>query len=113
LPGGIAAAVGGTNTQAEARFVPGQSPQITANAPVTVITASAPRFTQITPLVNGDISLTATGSNGVPYRLWGTTNLSDGPWTVLNTGAVTSSPFVIQDGGAVSNVTRFYRFSTP
>ncbi len=105
--------VGGTNSQAEVRFTPGQSPVITANAPVSVVSASAPQFTQITPPVGGVIALTATGSMGVPYRLWGTTNLGGGTWTVLNTGVVTNSPFVIQDGGAVSNATRFYRLSTP
>ena len=31
--------VGGTNTQAEVRFVPGQPPQVTANAPVVTATA--------------------------------------------------------------------------
>jgi hypothetical protein len=111
--GNSVAAVGGTNTQAEARFVPGQSPLITANAPVNVVAASAPAFTLITRQADGAISLQAAGSNGVPYRLWSSTNLASGPWTVLNSGTVTSSPFVIQDGGAVSNWTRYYRFSTP
>ena len=54
-----------------------------------------------------------TGSNGVPYRLWGNTNLGGGAWTVLNSGTVTNSPFVIPDAGAVSTSTRYYRLSTP
>ena len=105
--------VGGTNSQAEVQFTPGQSPSITANAPVTVVPASAPVFSLITRQPDGSISLQSSGSNGVPYRLWGKTNLSSGSWTLLNSGTVTNSPFVISDGGAVSNVTRFYRFSTP
>jgi hypothetical protein len=107
------AAVGGTNIQAEVQFVPGQSPLITANAPVKVVEAHSPQFTLITRQVNGVISLQASGSNGVPYRLLSSTNLAGGGWTELNSGTVTNSPFVIQDTGAVSNWTRFYLFSTP
>ena len=105
--------VGGTNSQAEVQFTTGQSPTIRANAPVTVIPARAPMFTLITRQLGGTIALQATGSNGVPYRLWSTTNLGGGAWTVLNSGTATNNPFVISDAGAVSNWTRFYRFSTP
>ena len=91
----------------------GQSPIITANAPVNIVAASAPAFTQIVRQPNGVASMTATGSPGVPYTLRGRTNLATGTWTSLSSGTVTNSPFVIQDGGAVSNSTRFCRFSTP
>jgi hypothetical protein len=105
--------VGGTNSQAEVRFTPGQSPSITANAPVNVVSAASPVFTQISRDSTGVASFTATGAPGVPYTLWGRTNLAGGAWAPLFTGTVTNTPFVISDGGAVSNVTRFYRFSTP
>jgi hypothetical protein len=111
--GNSVAAVGGANTQAEVRFVPGQTPQITANAPVNVLAAKAPQFTLITRQVDGVISLQATGSNGVPYRLWSSTNLAGGVWTTLSSGTVTNSPFVIQDAGAAAISARYYRFSTP
>jgi len=111
--GNSVVATGGTNIQAEVQFVPGQSPIITANAPVKVVSARSPLFTRITHQANGVISLQAAGSNGVPYRLWGSTNLPGGTWTVLNSGTVTNSPFVLQDPGAVSNWSRFYLLSTP
>jgi autotransporter-associated beta strand protein len=111
--GNSVVAVGGANTQAEVRFVPGQPPQITANAAVDVVAASAPQFTLITRQAGGAISLQAIGSNGVPYRLWSNTNLWGGGWTVFSSGTITNRPFVISDTGSVNNPTRFYRFSTP
>jgi hypothetical protein len=105
--------VGGTNSQAEVQFIPAQSPIITANAPVTVVPAKAPVFSGITLLGGGVISLQAIGSNGVPYRLWSTTNLSPGNWQLLYSGTVTDSLMTIPDGGALSHRARFYRFSTP
>ena len=106
-------AVGGTSTQAEARFTPGIAPSITANAPVTTTAAAAPKVTQISRSVNGVVSLTATGSLGVPYTLWCRTNLATGTWTLLDSGTVTGSPFVMQDASAAGLPTRFYQLSTP
>jgi len=58
-------------------------------------------------------TFTATGAQGVPCTLWGRTNPAGGAWTALGSDTVMNSPFVIQAGGAASNATRFYRFSTP
>lgn len=111
--GNSVATVSGTNSQAEARFVPGQSPAVTANASVNVVAASVPQFTLVTRQTNEAISLTAVGSNGVPYRLWSSTNLTSGSWSVWGSGTVTNSPFVIQDSNAPGVPARIYRFSIP
>ena len=111
--GNSVANVGGTNTAAEVQFVPGQSPVIAANAPMKVVSASAPKFTLLTRQTDGTIALQATGSNGVAYRLWSSTNLSGGAWAVSASGTVTSSPFVLQDARASAMPARYYRFSTP
>jgi hypothetical protein len=111
--GNSVVADGGANTAAEVRFTPGQAPDVSANAPVTTVAAGAPVFTLITRQADGTMSLVVTGSNGVPYRLWASTNLAGGAWTVLNSGAVTNSPFLIQDASATSNSTRYYRLTTP
>jgi hypothetical protein len=105
--------VGGTNSAAEVQFMPGQAPLISANAPVNVVSAASPVFTSISRDINGVVSFTATGAIGVPYTLWGRTNLTGGAWLGLTGGTVTNSPFDIQDAGAVSNANRFYRLSTP
>jgi hypothetical protein len=111
--GNSVAVVGGANSQAEVQFTPGQSPLISANAPVNVVSASAPVFTQTSRQANGVVVFTATGAPGVPYTLWGSTNLSGGTWTALSNGTVTTSPFVIQDAGATNLSSRYYRLSTP
>jgi hypothetical protein len=111
--GNSVAVTGGTNSAAEVQFNPGQEPISVANAPVNIVTAGAPNFTGITSLGGGAISLQAVGSNGVPYRLWTSTNLAGGAWTILSSGTVTNSPFTMQDIGAATNVTRFYRFTMP
>jgi hypothetical protein len=111
--GNSVAVVGATNSAVEVRFAPGQTPLVSANAPVNVVPADAPLFSLITRQTDGTVSLQAVGSNGVPYRLWSTTNLASGPWTTLSSGTVTNSPFVIEDGAAVSNSMRYYRFSMP
>jgi len=65
----------------------------------------------------GTVSLTATGTVGVSYQLWATTNVALTPvtstWTLLTSGTIIESPFTITDPGAVTNQQRFYRFSTP
>jgi hypothetical protein len=107
------ASVGGTNTQANVDFALGSAPVVTANSPVNVSVPAAPNFTQIARQTSGVISLTATGSVGVPYRLLARTNLGLGSWMQISAGSVTNSPFVIQDAGATNQAARFYRFSTP
>ena len=104
---------GGATSQAEVRFTAGQTPSVSANSAVTVVSAAAPTFANVSLQGNGDVLLTATGSQGVPYTLWANTNLAVARWQALSSGTVTNSPFVIQDAGAVSNQTRFYRLSTP
>jgi hypothetical protein len=111
--GNSVAIVSGTNSAAEVQFTPGQRPIITANAPVNAVAASAPQFTLIARQADGGVAFLAVGSPGVPYRFWATTNLTSGPWTLLSTGTVTNSPFLIQDAGAAAIPKRFYRFSTP
>jgi autotransporter-associated beta strand protein len=111
--GNAVAAVGGTNVQAEARFTPGQPTVIVANQAVSTLTAGAPVITLITRDAAGTVSLWATGSNGVPYSLWTTTNLTSGSWGLLESGAVTASPFLTPHNGTSSNQSRFYRFTTP
>lgn len=68
-------------------------------------------------LPTGNISLTATGAIGSTYKLWASTNVALTPiattWTLLSSGTVTTSPFVIQDLGATNYSQRFYRFSAP
>jgi len=109
------ASVGGTNTQASVIFSAGQAPVVTANAPVNVTTPiiSVPAFTRIERLSNGIVLLTATGAINAPYQLWSSTNLSTQTWNLLGSGTVQSSPFTIQDPGAISHSVRYYRFSTP
>jgi hypothetical protein len=104
---------GGTNSQAEARFVAGQPVSVTANSPVTTVAAKAPNFTQIVRQTNGVVLLTATGTNAVPYRLWSRTNLTSGNWAVFSTGSITNSPFTISDSTATNKPTLFYRFTMP
>lgn len=111
--GNSVAVVGGANSQVEVQFRPGQSPLISANAPVNVVSAAAPVFAQISRGGDGVVTFTATGALGVPYTLWGCTNLTSGAWMALTNSSVTSSPFVIQDAEASGLPARYYRFSTP
>jgi hypothetical protein len=111
--GNLVAAVGGTNLQASLVFAAGQPPTVTANAPVTIGLAGAPAFTQIVREVGGGVTLTATGSPGVPYTLWATTNLASATWTAITNGTVTATPFVVGEAGAINHPARYYRFSTP
>jgi hypothetical protein len=90
---------------------------------VTVLSVSAaqppPNFAAggIASLPTGNISLTATGGIGATYKLWATTNVALTPiettWTLLSSGTVTTSPFVIEDLDATNYVQRFYLFSAP
>lgn len=75
--------------------------------------AVAPAVTGVVRDAAGIIQLWATGSNGLPYRLWTTTNLALGDWQLLGTGTVTSSPFVTPHPGASNEPWHFYRFTTP
>lgn len=85
----------------------------------SVGSVSSPNFPPgaISTLPTGNISLTATGAIGSTYKIWASTNVALTPiattWTLLGSGTVTTSPFVIQDLGATNYPQRFYRFSAP
>jgi hypothetical protein len=111
--GNVVTSVGGTNVQAEARFAPGQPPVIVANQSVSTVSPAAPTVTLIAQNASGIVSLWASGSNGVPYTLWSTTNLTLSDWQVLENGTVTNSPFLTPHPSASNEMWRFYRFTTP
>jgi len=74
-----------------------------------------PVFSAISPLVDGNISLVATGRLGQPFSLLA----SPAPafpsvsWSLLSTGAFTGVPEIIADLTATNSMRRFYRLSTP
>jgi len=90
---------------------------------ITVLSVSGaqppPNFAAggIATLPSGNISLTATGGIGATYKLWATTNVALTPvettWTLLSSGTVTTSPFVLQDLSVTNYPQRFYLFSAP
>jgi autotransporter-associated beta strand protein len=69
----------------------------------------------VSVLPNGNVTLTATGTIGSTYKLWGTTNvaLPLASWTLISSGTVTTSPFSVTDTTAAGNAQKFYIFSTP
>ncbi len=69
----------------------------------------------VSVLPNGNVTLTATGTIGSTYKLWGTTNvaLPLASWTLISSGTVTTSPFSVTDTTAAGNANKFYIFSTP
>lgn len=71
----------------------------------------------IATLPDGNISLTATGAVGTPFRLWASTNVMLTPitdtWTLLSNSTITVSPFTLTDLTATNCPQRFYRFSAP
>jgi fibronectin-binding autotransporter adhesin len=71
----------------------------------------------IATLPTGNISLTATGALNMTYKLWATTNVALTPvsttWTLISSGTVSTSPFVLTDLNATNYPQRFYLFSTP
>lgn len=91
----------------------------TVQLQVVVTPATAPTFTSgsVTRLSDGNVSLTATGAYGTPYRLWASTNLALTPitttWTLLKSDTLTSSPFTFNDLTATNYPQRFYIFSNP
>jgi hypothetical protein len=109
--------VDGANTRANVEFALGETPMVTANAPVNVTVPDAPSFVDITRSPDGSTVLTAMGAVGVPYRLWASTNVAlwpvIGAWTLVTNDTITGSPFTVQDMEATNQAARFYRFSTP
>jgi autotransporter-associated beta strand protein len=86
---------------------------------VVSLAATPPSFSPggVARLPDGNIALTATGTIGSTYKLWATTNIALTPialtWTLINSGTVTSSPFVVNDLTATNYPRRFYIFSSP
>ena len=69
----------------------------------------------VSVLPNGNVTLTATGTVGSTYKLWGTTNLLTplASWQLITSGTVTTSPFSVTDTTASGSAQKFYIFSTP
>jgi autotransporter-associated beta strand protein len=73
-----------------------------------------PNLTGITPLTNGNVSITATGAPNVTYHVQATANLAPPNWVTL--GPVTADglgALVFTDSHAALFAERFYRFVYP
>ena len=107
---------GGLPSLRQFTLAPGAGTNLVA---FTVPPAVPPNFPSgaIRRLADQNISLTATGSPGTPYRLWATTNVALAPitntWNLLGLGTVATSPFTNYDWTATNFPRRFYRFSSP
>lgn len=104
--------VSGSDTEASMICAAGMDPVVTANSPVNVVAASAPNVTSMVPASGNSMSFTLSGSMGVPYRFWSSTNLISDSWNLIQSGVVTENPFTLNDPAA-TNSAKFYRFSTP
>ena len=64
---------------------------------------------------SGAFQLSFTGAVGQPYRVLGTSDLSQplANWTVLASGLVTNNPVIFTDLGAVTNLAGYYRIVSP
>jgi hypothetical protein len=76
----------------------------------TLDTNPPPRFTGITPLAGGQISLTLTGQVGKGFTLYSSSNLVS--WTSLATTSNLTGTAQFTDSAA-TNASRFYRSSQP
>ena len=93
---------------------------LAADGSITVLTViPAPTFSpgSVATLLDGNKSVTATGTIGSAYRLWASSDVTLTPitttWTLLTSGTVTASPFTINDLTATNFTKRFYIFSNP
>jgi Immunoglobulin domain/Immunoglobulin I-set domain len=75
-------------------------------AQLTVDTLPA-KFGQVTPLPDGKIQISFSGSPGTKYTIEGSTNLVN--WFPIVTLSDTTNPVTIIDTNALRNVNRFYR----
>ena len=75
-----------------------------------------PLLTGITKGVNGNVTITGSGSPGTPYRLLASDDVSApvATWTSLTSGNFSADgAFSFTDNGAATIQARFYRLSTP
>jgi len=99
--------------------ISGANSLLTPATQLETVTSSPPSFPpgSIARLSDGNISLTATGALGTPYRLWGSTNVALKPvtttWSLLNSGTISVSPFTNFDLAATNYPQRFYLFTSP
>ncbi|MDW7979988.1 MAG: pectinesterase family protein [Verrucomicrobiales bacterium] len=86
-------------------------------AAVVVLPSIRPTIGKPVVLQNGTVKLTLTGTPGVQYRLWATTNVTLAPitstWTLLRSGTFSSTPIEIEDTDAPNYRQRFYTLTTP
>ena len=94
------ASVGGTNTQAEVRFVPGQAPQITANAPVAIAVAVI-KANNPTNLVLGGSWLFGVAPTATDLAIWDST-VAAANTTVLGANANWGGIQILNPGGPVA-----------
>lgn len=94
------ASAGGTNTQAEVRFVPGQAPQVTANAPVA-ITVAVIKANNPTNLVLGGSWLFGVAPTASDIAIWDST-VAAANTTVLGANANWGGIQILNPGGPVT-----------
>jgi hypothetical protein len=91
---------------------------LASDGSITVLTLiPAPVVTSggVSVLPNGNVTLTATGTVGSTYKLWGSTSLLTplASWQLITSGTVSTSPFSVTDTTASGSAQKFYIFSTP
>jgi hypothetical protein len=78
--------------------------------------ATAPSFTEVIRLANGNARVTFAGPASQPYRLWASTDVARKPvataWTLLSSATFAGTPVVFTDETA-ANPRRFYVISSP
>ncbi len=82
----------------------GSVPSTPAQLTVNMLPA---KFGQVTPLPNGNIQISFSGSPGTKYTIEGSTNLVN--WFPIVTLSDTTNPATIIDTNALRNINRFYR----
>lgn len=103
---------GGTATQFEAVFTPGQAPVIISNSTVASTPAQLPEVETFARGADGMVTLQSSGLLGTPYRVQASTTLRDDDWTTVAEGIITQSPFTIQLPGQ-NEPNKFYRIGMP
>jgi hypothetical protein len=82
-----------------------------------VITPLPPTMSGISSLSNGGIQFTISGTQGVNYRVWASTNLAltpvVGAWDLLSSGTFGSAAVVFTDLQATNFMERFYIITVP
>ena len=75
----------------------------------------APQVAGVAMLPDHNFSLMVTGAIGSSWSLRATNKVAEpvANWPVIQTGTVTTSPFIVDDLDATNHAQRFYRFSAP